>query len=279
MKLNEPDSGLPRVRILHQLGRSGGTIISRCLAVMDGTLLLSEVHPYINEVLRVRCPDIKQYLPLVQAEHWFNLTTSKDHEELEKQGLLGDFVAEIALIHQRCTARGERLVIRDFNNLDFAGINYHASPPFRFTTFETLQERFGTFRFFTVRHPANQWASLTKLFTEDPTPMLQRFLLGFRLFAEHAADVGFVRYEDFTRHLERELKSICEALELPYDPTWQARWAGYKKITGDIRARTGKSEISPPRRNVIEPGLLHRLRSNADYRKSLELLGYQDAHA
>ena len=99
------------------------------------------------------------------------------------------------------------------------------------------------------------------------------------MFSEQAVKVGFVRYEDFTRHPETELKRICEALELPYDPTWQERWADYKKITGDTGARAGKSEITLPRRNPIEPALRRRLEKNADYRKSLELLGYQSAYS
>jgi len=36
----------PRIRLLHQLGRSGGTLISRCLGSMQGVVLLSEIHPF-----------------------------------------------------------------------------------------------------------------------------------------------------------------------------------------------------------------------------------------
>ncbi len=276
--MHEPDNGRPRVRILHQLGRSGGTLISKCLAVMDDTVLLSEVHPHNKERMKTPGPEIGRHLPLEQGYRWFNLVAKEEIEAFRRQDCPRNFSAEIALIHERCTTRGKKLVIRDFNNLDFTGINFHAKPPFRFSTVEALRGHFGTLRFFTVRHPADQWISLSKLFKADITARLDRFLHGFRVFSEQAVEIGFVRYEDFTRQPETELKRICEALELPYDPTWRDRWADYKKITGDTRARAGKNEITPPRRHPIDPVLTRRLENNADYRASLNLLGYQSAY-
>lgn len=276
--MHEPDSGRPRVRILHQLGRSGGTLIAKCLAVMEDTVLLSEVHPDNKEMVKIRGRDVLRYFPLVQGYRWFNLIAKEEIDAFERRGYPPSFAAEIVLIHERCTARRKALVLRDFNNLDFTGIHFLAEPPFRFSTLEALQENFSMLRVFTVRHPADQWISLSNLFTADITARLDRFLHGFRVFAEQAVKTGFVRYEDFTRRPETELKRLCQALDLPYDPTWRDRWAGYRKITGDTRARAGKSEITPSRRHPIDPALRRRLEENADYRTSLDLLGYQGTH-
>ncbi len=94
---------------------------------------------------------------------------------------------------------------------------------------------------------------------------------GLGLFAEQAAETGFVRYGDFTNNPETELQSLCEQLELPYDASWRARWAAYGNITGDNRA----SDIMRAKRHAVEAGLRRLLDGNTDYRKSLKLLGYE----
>jgi hypothetical protein len=272
--MHDSDSNLPDIRVLHQLGRSGGTLIAKCLAVMDGAILLSEVHPHGKSMLEQRGQEIRQYLPMSQAHRWFNLVSEEEATESERTLAPNDFAAEIALIDARGKASGKNLILRDFNTRDFVGINYRSEPPFRFLTVESLQDHFHPLRFFTVRHPADQWVSMSKLFSEDIAQVLERFLLGFRLFSAQAAEVGFVRYEDFALDPQTELRRICAALALPYDPAWQDRWAGYQKITGDNRARAGESRISPPRKNTLEPALRRRFEENADYRTALELLGY-----
>lgn len=45
----------PKIRIFHNLGRSGGTLICKCLGCMEHIVLLSEIHPlgtnYYNPLL------------------------------------------------------------------------------------------------------------------------------------------------------------------------------------------------------------------------------------
>ncbi len=47
----------PAIRVLHQLARTGGTIISKCLGAMAGVVLLSEINPR----------GVETYNPLAQA--------------------------------------------------------------------------------------------------------------------------------------------------------------------------------------------------------------------
>jgi len=273
--MNRSRSDKPVLRIIHQLGRSGGTLISKCLAVMDNAVLLSEIHPLYNDMLRQRGQFARQYSPMVQAHEWYNLLSEEDIEGFKGTDRPKTFQEEISLIAARCRACGKNLILRDYNNFDFTGIKLTANPPYRFSMVEALQEDFDLVRYFTVRHPADQWLSLAKMFKEDITPSIEKFLHGFRLFSEQAVKIGFTRYEDLTRNPEGELKKICERLDLPYDATWRERWASYPKITGDNRAKLGKSEITPSRKRGIDANLRRRLEENADYRKSLKLLGYE----
>ena len=63
-------------------------------------------------------------------------------------------------------------------------------------------------------------------------------------------------------------------MALPFDPGYRGRWAAYTNITGDVRAGSGTTEIAPARRGPVKPDLLAAFAANADYRRSLELLGY-----
>lgn len=93
----------PVLRLLHHLARTGGTTISKCLAVMPGVALLSEIHPL----------GLEKISALHQAMGWFGLV---DPQEIEQLGARPDFAASIRLIAERASARGLRLVIRDWSH-------------------------------------------------------------------------------------------------------------------------------------------------------------------
>ena len=103
---------------------------------------------------------------------------------------------------------------------------------------------------------------------------MESFLKGYRRFAEYCAQIAFVRYEDFTRDPDAKLRILCERLVLDYDGGWRDRWADYTKITGDTAGHSS-SEIKLPARPPLESNFINALARNADYRRSLELLGYE----
>ncbi len=136
----------PTIRLLHQLGRSGGTVISKCLAVMDGTVLLSEVHPHNHEILQKKGRRNLQFMPLVQAQSWFGLVSNDDVLRFRRDGMPEGFLGEIGFIERQCTQRGLNLVLRDYNNLDFTGVNYYALPRHQFTTKNVLEPHYRLLR-------------------------------------------------------------------------------------------------------------------------------------
>jgi protein O-GlcNAc transferase len=252
----------PVLRLIHHLARTGGTTISKCLAVMPEVALLSEIHPL----------GIEKINPLHQAMDWFGLV---DQAEIDRLGSPPDFAASIRLIASRASARGLRLVIRDWAHLDFAGAPIVDRPAFRLSTAEALSELFRLRQIATVRHPIDHWQSLRRVPIMRGKIDLDRFLKGYRRFAEIAAPMGFVRYEDFCSHPDEALQRLCEALDLAYDASWRLRWAGYDRITGDDAARRGSGELRQPRRRPLEPGLADSFLRHPDYQPALTLLGYR----
>lgn len=266
-----PDPAKPRLRILHHLARTGGTLVSRCLGAMHGVVLLSEVHPF----------GIRQNNPLAQAQSWYGLFDDAECRELEATGGMS-FAEAIARIEQAATRRGATLVVRDWPHLDFTGVPWEANPPFRLRTAEALAARFELVQVATVRHPLDSWLSLSAQPIMRGRLDLDRYMLGVRRFAETAAAFGFVRYEDVCAEPGRAIADLCRRLDLAFDPSFVERYAGWTRVTGDTGpvgdTRGGGAIRDIPRRRV-EGALLERLGDHTDYREALRIMGYEHPEA
>jgi hypothetical protein len=252
------------LRLVHHMARSGGTLISKCLGCMSGVVLLSEIHPL----------GTAQFNPLVQAQRWYGLLSSQDLFELRTRGRIG-FVDAIDLIRRRADDCGQRLVIRDWAHLDFTGVPFVAKPAHRLLTAEALTARFELLQVCTVRHPLDQWLSLSQLAVVQGRLTLEGFLAGYRRFAEVASGIGFHRYEDFIADPEGVARALCSSLKLRYDRGFKERWRDYTFVTGDVAGSRGGGEIQPVPRRPVPSDLLAALAANEDYLASLELLGYE----
>jgi predicted O-linked N-acetylglucosamine transferase (SPINDLY family) len=258
----ESDAG--EIRVLHHLARTGGTLISKCLGSMDGVVLLSEAHP-----------DGLSYIdPIRQAQEWFGLIDTDEAAAIRRSRTPFETLIDTAA--ERCRARGQQLVIRDWTHLDFTGVPFVRKPSYRLTTSDRLARRFGcVIKTATVRHPIDQWLSLNRLQIMQGELELRAFLRGYRTFAERAAEIGFVRYEDFTADPEGALQTLCQRLQLGFDPGYAERWPDYAKVTGDVADRAGRQRTIQPGRAKTNPeALVGRFAANADCRAALEILGY-----
>jgi len=252
------------IRILSNLARAGGTLISRCVGAMNDVVLLSEIHPLDN----------KYYNPLVQARSWYQLLRPE-----EIRGKRFDFVDAIRLIDQRCAERGKTLVIRDWAYLDFIGVPFTPYPPRRPLLNEFLSKEFDIVQYALVRHPVDQWLSTARLDIMKGRLELDTFLAGYRQFAEQCTRSGFTRYEDFTREPAQEMRRLCTHLQLDFDAGFIDRWPDNRHVTGDMSGTSRGSrlrEIRPLPQRAVEAALLDRFRDNPDYRRAIALLGYTD---
>jgi len=257
----------PVIPILRHLARSGGTIISRCIGCMQSVMLLSEIHPANLAVTQ----------PMRQAREWFGLITDADITRWKRAGP-PTMLQFIALCEQRAKARGARLVLRDWTHLDYIGVPF-ARPAFRFGLAESLAGAYAVAEAITTRHPLDQYLSLSRMNIMQGVLTHDLYLRGCLAFAERAAAVGFVRYEDFTADPEPALRTLCERLAIPFDPTWRDRWASYTTITGDnpqMKSRAvSDNQIRTLPRAPLPDGLHETFLAREDYRRSCELLGYE----
>ncbi len=253
----------PKIRILHHMARTGGTVICKCLASMGTVILLSEINPR----------GTKYFDPLNQAATWFRLFSEDDFKRISANSM--GFTEAIDLIRRRAAERGKEIVIRDWTHLDFTAVPFLPQRSYRLTTANVLRAAFDVVHMATVRHPIDQWLSLRQLEIMHGKIQMEQFLRDYLRFAETSREIGFVRYEDFTRDPDGVLRVLCARLDLPFDPQYRQRWKAYRNITGDVASDAPARDIATGARRPMEPGLLERFEANADYRTALELLGYK----
>ncbi len=176
------------LRLIHNMARSGSTLMCKCLGCMQGVTLLSEIHPAATQMFN----------PLNQAHNWFSLLHKKDVHNLE-HGQSLSFIEAIQLIDRRSRQQKKSLVIRDWAHLDFTGLPFIEEPNHRLALADVLADHFKLIRIAIVRHPIDQWLSLSRLeLMQNPIRRgqltIQTFLNGYEAFSTHCSNMDFVRY-------------------------------------------------------------------------------------
>ena len=261
----------PPVRVIHQLARTGGTLVNRCLGAMQGLLVLSEVHPF----------DPQDKIAS-EAARWFGLLDESDLPwlrklaEAEPPTAFGRLVACLAV---RARERGQHLVLRDWTHLDFLGVPFVCEPPLMLRTEAALRDHARPVQAFLVRHPVDQYQSCAARPGMAPHLTVERFLVAYVSFARLAAAHGFHRYEDLVADPDMVLQSLCRDLELPFDAAYRTRWSDYDRLTGDNKGPSRgfrRRDIAALTPRPLSPELAAMLSRDARYRESLDLLGYDD---
>jgi len=261
----------PSVAVVHQMARTGGTLVNRCLGGMHGLLVLSEVHPFDPQRKLTR-----------QAASWYGLLNEDDLPWLQAVSA-GDpstaFADIVIRLAERCAAQGCHLVLRDWSHLDFLGVPFVRDPPMRLSTEAALRDRCALSQAFLVRHPLDQYASSASRPGMAPHLTPARFLEAYLAFARHSAERGFQRYEDLVAAPDRELRELCDRLDLSFDAEYRGRWHDYDKLTGDSAGPSrgfSRQEIAPMPALPLDDAVLAALQGDPAYRECLDLLGYVD---
>lgn len=256
----------PTIRILHNMARSGGTMVSKCLGAMSLVRLFSEIHPKANHAEYLNVTD--------QAHRWYGLTTADD------VAAHYPFIDGLRRVHALCEKENSIAVLRDWASIDFIGLLLVDDPVYRFSLNEAVESEFDILECALVRHPLDQWLSTRRLNVYQGKLDQAQFFYGYRRYAE-AVQGNFFRYEDFIADPSATMQWLCSQLEVPFDPTFIDRWHLNEHVTGDnkksSRGSSGKeaSMIRPLPRRQIEPELQTALSENGDYQRILTLLNYQ----
>jgi hypothetical protein len=261
--------GYLMIRIIHTLGGCGGTILSRCIGVLPGIALFSEINP--ASIRRFSYLD-----PLYQDRNWIHLLEAAELERFSELDLekAEAFREVIAALHVRAVETGRHLVLRDFNLVDFVGIPFCASPPQKLTLYAALPAAIPTRSVAFIRHPMDQWSSICKHEeVRDLTP--STFCNAYAAFLHELGDIPIHRYEDFVERPKSCLQAICEDLLLPFDPAFIDRFQSFDYVTGDFSRHQEKS-ISAPAKRSLPPQALEEFRACGTFKLILSATGYEE---
>ncbi len=113
---------MDKIRIIHNLPRSGGTIISKTISSQKNIVLLSEIHPEGSKVRKMMRVDDELGDPLYQFQTWYKLFSEKEYYEIKNSNL--NFIEKIKIIYKKTKEQNKILIIRDWSFIDYFGVPF-----------------------------------------------------------------------------------------------------------------------------------------------------------
>lgn len=252
------------VRLLHHFACTGGSLLSKLVALMPNTLLLSEIDPLSTLALNRNAP---RFAPtdLIYGMR-VALRPSDD------AAVLKVFLAGLEALHAETGMQGRRLVLRDHSHSHFCTrTEIHGRQTLR----EILSPRFDCLSLVTVRHPLDSFAALDRnRWTHFDPFTLDEYAARYRAFLDRHADCPVIRYEDLVAAPDTTLAQICDTLRLPFAPE-ATDLLSVVAVSGDS-GRSG-SDIRPRPRRPMPDWILQQARTSRQYGALCEGLGYDPA--
>lgn len=249
------------VRTIHHMACSGGTMISKCLAALPNTLLLSEINPL--STMQVH-EGVKQFSPTDLL-----LALRKAVRSPTDDTLIQVFLSSMTALLADCSARGVRLVLRDHAHSSFCTTAAAASRP---TLLELLSRELPLRSVVTVRHPLDSFLALQEhKWIQFSPPTLEAYALRYEAFLDRHTGVPVCLYEDFVAQPEATLEQICSHLELPTLPG-VIELISAVTLTGD--SGRGSEIIEPRPRRPVPDALRASIQQSKAYRRLCDRFDY-----
>jgi len=212
----------PKLRIVHHLACSGGTLVSKCLAALPNVHLLSELHP--TTVLHQGGGKPK-FLPS-------DVTTQARYANVPNIDNLAWklFKSNIKDTYEHLTRYSGALVIRDHTHSDFCVGNDYSQYS---TVANLLADDFELLRVVTLRDPIDSYISLVKndwVHFEPKT--FDEYCKRIWVFVSEYNDGQVFKYEDFVNSPVEVMKNISGSLELTFSDSFIDTFSLFR-VTGD----------------------------------------------
>lgn len=250
------------VRLIHHFACSGGTIISKALAMQPGVVLLGEMDPL--SPLRVSQNGKPPFAPSDIV-----LALQHAHRTIPQNVLIDSFIDGTLSAKRGIEAEGLHLVLRDHAHSHFCtGLDHQTRP----TLHAMFAARAETLGIVTVRHPLESFISLAK----NGWKHFQPFTLGeyarrYIAFLEAHEGLPIFTYERFSSAPEETVEQMADALVLRSSPL-ALHLLSIPRLSGDS-GRSGN--IIAPRPDKIPPPWISDHCDDPLYMELCQRLGYQ----
>lgn len=240
--------------------RSGGTLMNRCLAALDGVVMMSEVNP-LGGGRGGRPRELGTIAE--QAAAWYGIDVPS-----------GDFKSEGLALERVCRERGLHLVLRDWTYIEFAPRpENHFLPPNQLIGYEVLKAHLPVTPVALVRDGIDVWLSAGR-----PTPeyFFSAYLRYIYQLEHHSIPV--VKYEDLVKSPEATVRHVCAILGLPFSVQFK-NFTRIEGVNGDVQLARGSrggrlSTIEELPRTWIPKREIRRINGCGAMRLANNLLGY-----
>ena len=223
------------VRLFKQFACTGGTIMSKCLATMPNTVLLSEMDPL--SVNHMTTPSKFAPSDLIKQMRY------------SRHGLPDDLAIEVFLgglspLQQALLNNGQQLVLRDHCHSQYCT---EAAWDQRPSLEEIVAREHTVLALLSVRHPMSSFLSLRKNGWVQFAPnTLEEYARRYLAFLDDNASCPIVFYEDFVDSPEEVLETMCRSLDLPY-AAGSTALVGAIGMSGDSGRSGDEITARPPR--------------------------------
>lgn len=199
-KTDEPEP----IRTIHHFAGSGGTLVSKCLAAMPNSQVLSEVNPYSGLAFHGGRFFPTDLIRLVKAG---------------SRGADDSLVASIFLgglreVYDDCNRKGLYLILRDHSHGQYClGSEVPKTPALR----TLLRTEYPCLSVVTVRNPVDSYLSLIANGWRHFTPFsLDEYCRRYECFLDDHNDVTIYRYEELVENSVETMQCICSTLKISF---------------------------------------------------------------
>ncbi|APZ55188.1 hypothetical protein [Salipiger abyssi] len=250
------------VRTIHHFACSGGTVVSKCIAVCGDSFFLSEVNPLAPY------NDIK-FAPLDLLSQ-----LQAQYRNMTKQYRMEFFGDQMRLLARISDQAKRPICLRDHTHSSF----FRPGGVHESELLEALKVLgYDTLSVATVRHPVDAFAAMLKNKwaggIQNSFEIYCTKLMAFLDYCERR-EVGLWRYEDFCLKPAETLGQICERLALPFNENFLEDFQNIK-LSGDSGRRS--ADIHLRTRRSIAPDLAAEAADSELYHTVCSRLGYTAA--
>lgn len=249
------------IRTIHHFACTGGTLISKCIATMPNTQMLSEVDP-LSTMLQSKKPRFAptDLITLMQ----------QSTRGVESRLLLDLFLNNLKIIYSESIRLGQRLILRDHAHSHFClGAGIPDRPNFR----QIVTTKFDTLSLVTVRHPLDSFLALESMGWLNLSPRtFDEYCKRYIAFLHAYEGVPIIRYEDFVSTPNDTMNKVCEFLKIPFNDQFTNLFSVIS-LTGDS-GRNGTIIESRSRRPVNQH-LSEEVKVSVNYQALREILSYE----
>ena len=253
------------IRLIHNLPRSGGTIISKCLGAQKDVILLSEIHPEGILISKKMGVLSSNFDPIFQSQTWNNLFEKDEYKKISNSDL--KFEEKIDLIFEKTELVNKKLIIRDWAFFDFIGRPF-IEPSYKNSLLESLSKKYKILNLYIIRHPlkllescCNKWI----FFRRDNNFIY--LIKGYKKYFLNASEGNICVFENFIGKPEKNLTKMCDILEIDYDNNYSDKLK-YVNLTGDGTAKESieiHNKDSLSKKKLLKEEELNKIKNHPDF--------------